>query len=358
MTDPSTTLLIDCAAEIEPGQQVLVLGALDGALAVAAAQRVVPGGKLYLADYDSAALDAAEEALKRAGSTSVVLLSPDRLAEFAAETLDMVLLHILPFPSSALTLRLLHEAGRLLKDDGILYAAGPRDKGIVSVGKRMEELFGQVGTPHYSKGSRVVASLRPRNWQAPSFAERSEAVAVTLRGQQFDLELRDGVFARGSLDEGSALLCEALEIAADEQVLDLGCGGGLVGMLAARLAPNGYATLVDSNTAAVALANDNIVRNRLTNAQAVVSDVAAAVADRRFTLVATNPPFHQGRVQTTDAAMRFIAEAFQVLAPDGAFYLVCNRFLPYERTIREIFGAVREVGGNTRYRVLLAKRQV
>jgi 16S rRNA (guanine1207-N2)-methyltransferase len=204
----------------------------------------------------------------------------------------------------------------------------------------------------------VVASVRPRHWQAPHFVERSEVVSVTLRGQQFDLELRDGVFARGGLDEGSALLCESLEIAADERMLDLGCGGGLVGMLAARLAPEGHATLVDSNTAAVALASDNIVRNRLGNAEALVSDVTAAVAERRFTLVATNPPFHQGRVHTTDTALRFITEAFGLLAPGGAFYLVCNRFLPYERTMRETFGSVREVGGNTRYRVLVAKRQV
>ncbi len=357
MSDPSTTLLIECAAEIVSGQDVLVLGAPDGALAVAAAQRVVPGGKLYLADYDSAALDASEEALKHAGCAGVIALSPDQLAEIADATFDMVLLHILPFPSSGLMLRLLHEAGRLLKTNAILYAAGPRDKGIVSVGKRMEELFGQVGTPRYSKGSRVVASIRPANWHPPAFAERSEVVAVTLRDQQFELELRDGVFARGGLDEGSKLLCEALEIAPDERVLDLGCGGGLVGMLAARSAPNGHATLVDSNTAAVALANDNIARNRLANAKAVVSDVTAAVAAQQFTLVATNPPFHQGRVQTTDTAMRFIAEAFGVLAPHGAFYLVCNRFLPYERMMRETFGTVHEVGGNTRYRVLLSKRQ-
>lgn len=358
MSDPATTLLIDCVTELAPGQQVLIVGALDGALAVAAAQRVVPGGKLYLADYDSAALDEAEEALKRAGYTWVVLLSPDRLAEFAAESLDAVLLHIVPFPSSVLMQRLLHDAGRLLRADGIMYAAGPREKGIVSVGKRMEALFGAAGTVRYGKGSRVVASVRSRDWQPPASALANEVVAVTLRGQQLELELRDGVFARGGLDEGSALLCEVLDLDAAETVLDLGCGGGLVGMLAARLAPQAQVTLVDSNTAAVELARANIARNAITNAEVLVSDATAAVSDRRFTVIATNPPFHQGRVQTTDIALRFISAAQQALAPGGRFYLVCNRFLPYERSLRTAFSDVREVGGNGRYRVLLAEQNL
>src|SRR5262245_62172065 len=122
-TDPATTLLIE-GAEIGPGNQVLILGALDGALALAAAQRASPGGRVYLADYDGAALDRAEEMLRGAGRGDVVLLSPDRVAEFAPGSLDVVLLHIVPFASSALVLRLLYSAGRALRPDGLFYTAG------------------------------------------------------------------------------------------------------------------------------------------------------------------------------------------------------------------------------------------
>ena len=349
-------LLID-ATEIVPGMQVLVLGALDGTLAVEAARRLAPDGTLYLADYDSAALEHAADALRAAGIGGVAVLSPDQVAEFAPASLDAVLLQIVSFASSALLVRLLHDAGRALRPGALLYAAGPREKGIISFGRRMEEMFGAANPVRYAKGNRVIAAVRPEQWRAELPASPQDVQTVEVRGQTLQLELRDGVFARGGLDEGSLLLCAALELAPDAHLLDLGCGGGIVGMIAAQLAPQGRATLIDSNTAAVELAHTNLARNRISNATALLSDGIASVEQQRFNVVATNPPFHQGRVQTTDTALRFIADAPRVRSPVGRFYLVCNRFLPYQRPIVAAFGNAHEVGGNGRYRVLLAQRE-
>jgi 16S rRNA (guanine1207-N2)-methyltransferase len=77
------------------------------------------------------------------------------------------------------------------------------------------------------------------------------------------------------------------------------------------------------------------------------------VKEQRFDLVVTNPPFHMGGIQTTGIGERFIREAAQVLHPRGRFYLVANRFLKYEPTMQTCFHSVEEVGGNTRYKVLL-----
>jgi len=70
----------------------------------------------------------------------------------------------------------------------------------------------------------------------------------------------------------------------------------------------------------------------------------------------TNPPFHLGGIQTMEVAERFIREAAQVLRPRGRFYLVANRFLKYEPTMRAYFKLVEEVGGNTRFKVLRAAK--
>jgi 16S rRNA (guanine1207-N2)-methyltransferase len=99
-----------------------------------------------------------------------------------------------------------------------------------------------------------------------------------------------------------------------------------------------------------------IERLGLTNVQALPSDGTQAVREQRFDLVVTNPPFHAGGVQTTDIGHRFIREAAQVLRPRGRFYVVANRFLRYEPTIRECFGMVEEVGGTGRFKVLRAVR--
>ncbi len=80
------------------------------------------------------------------------------------------------------------------------------------------------------------------------------------------------------------------------------------------------------------------------------------VLAQRFDLVVTNPPFHLGGIQTTQIAERLIREAAQVLRPRGRFYLVANRFLKYEPTMRACFKLVEEVSGNTRFKVLRAAK--
>ena len=96
----------------------------------------------------------------------------------------------------------------------------------------------------------------------------------------------------------------------------------------------------------------------MTNVQVLASDGTQAVKEQRFDLIATNPPFHLGGIQTTEIGERFIREAAQILRPRGRFYLVANRFLKYEPTLRACFHSVEEVGGNTRYKVLLATNPI
>jgi 16S rRNA (guanine1207-N2)-methyltransferase len=112
--------------------------------------------------------------------------------------------------------------------------------------------------------------------------------------------------------------------------------------------------MVDASLAAVDVARRRVEQSGLTNVQLLPSDGTRAVLSQRFDLVVTNPPFHQGGIQTTEIAERFIREAAQVLLPRGRFYLVANRFLKYEPTLRACFKTVEEVGGTTRYKVLRA----
>jgi 16S rRNA (guanine1207-N2)-methyltransferase len=162
------------------------------------------------------------------------------------------------------------------------------------------------------------------------------------------------VFAQGKLDEGTRLLIEALEVQPTDEALDIGCGAGYIGLYIARLASNGFVTMVDASLASIALARHNIAESGLRNISVLAGDGAQAVLSQRFDLVVTNPPFHQGGIQTTEIAERFMREASQVLRPGGRFYLVANRFLKYEPTLRAHFKEINEAGGNTRFKVLRA----
>jgi 16S rRNA (guanine1207-N2)-methyltransferase len=161
---------------------------------------------------------------------------------------------------------------------------------------------------------------------------------ITDRVRDVDLQLhaQPGVFAARGIDDGSRLLVEALEMAEDADVLDLGCGYGVIGIVAAKLAPRGRATLVDCDVRATRLAERNLALNGITNASVVLGDsVHDLPSDARFDIVASNPPTHSGREVLND----FVASAHKVLRPGGQLYIVINRLQSLRREVEKVFGS-------------------
>jgi 16S rRNA (guanine1207-N2)-methyltransferase len=284
----------------------------------------------------------------------------------APATIDVAAMNMLYQPGNAWMIYGLHVAAYALKPGDCLYVVGAKDRGVLSMAKRMQSLFGNMETLVISKGQRVICSRKENNssaWRpqgAPlhvSTTSNALNVVAPLAGarstNQFPA-LLPTVFAEGKLDEGTRLLLEALEVHATDVALDIGCGAGYIGMHIARLASKGHVTMVDASLATVEAARRMVEQSGLTNVQVLASDGTKALPGQRFDLVATNPPFHLGGIQTTEIGERFIREAAQVLRPRGRLYLVANRFLKYEPTLRACFKSVEEVGGNTRYKVLRA----
>ena len=256
-------------------------------------------------------------------------------------TIDVAIMNMLYQPSNAWMMYGLQVAAYALKPGGRLYVVGAKDRGVLSMAKRMQSLFGNLETLVISKGQRVVCSRVENNETRHSPTNQIPALLPTA-------------FARGKLDEGTRLLLESLEVHATDIALDIGCGAGYIGIHIARLASKGHVTMVDTSLATVDAVRHVVEQSGLTNVQVLASDGTQAVKAQRFDLVVTNPPFHLGGIHTTGIAERFIREAAQVLRPRGRFYLVANRFLKYEPTLRACFQNVEEVGGNTRYKVLRA----
>ncbi|HKV02624.1 MAG TPA: methyltransferase, partial [Ktedonobacteraceae bacterium] len=258
----------------------------------------------------------------------------------APATIDVAVMNMLYQPSNAWLIYGLQVTGYALKPGGRLYVVGAKDRGVLSMAKRMQTLFGNVKTLEISKGQRVLCSQKmdQGTWSPDS-------------GQ---ISLVSTIFAEGKLDEGTRLLIEALEVHTTEVALDIGCGAGFIGLHIARLASKGQVTMLDASLVAVDMARHRAEQGGLTNVQVLPSDGVQAVQAQRFDLVVTNPPFHLAGIQTTEIAERFMREAAQVLRPRGRFYVVANRFLKYEPTLRACFKTVEEVGGNTRFKVLRA----
>src|SRR6266702_1528709 len=277
----------------------------------------------------------------------------------APATIDVAILNILYQPSNAWMIYGLQVAAYALKPGWRLYVVGAKDRGVLSIAKRMRSLFGNLETLVISKGQRVVCSHVENNSLVLHSQEGLPHTNATSDTQNVARstnlpDLLPTTFAEGKLDEGTRLLVNALEVHATDIALDIGCGAGYLGMHIAHIASKGHVIMVDASLVAADAARNMVDQSGMTNVRVLASNGTQAVKAQRFDLIVTNPPFHLGGIQTTEIGERFIREAAQVLRPRGRFYLVANRFLKYEPTMRTCFHSVEEVGGNTRYKVLLA----
>ncbi len=352
--------LLSDTIQISPDNHILILNSAADPYVPIAAQQLTTG-TITLAEDNIASLHKIEKILS-SNKLRHVAFHEYALKE-PPETIDIAIMNLLYQPAKAWMIYAIQIAAYTLKPGARLYVIGAKDRGILSIAKQMEEIFGNVETLLISKGNppdggeaegssksqknseqftHYLSQISESGGNAPA----ASRVLAALHGPP--------VFAQGKLDEGTRLLIEALEVQPTDNALDIGCGAGFIGLHIARQATRGHVTMVDASLVSVALAQQNIAESGLTNIKVLPSDGAQAVLSQRFDLVVTNPPFHHGGIQTTEIAERFIREASHVLRPGGRFYLVANRFLKYEPTLRAHFKKVEEVAGNPRFKVLRA----
>ena len=191
--------------------------------------------------------------------------------------------------------------------------------------------------------------------QQPAVPSRRREVDARLRGRSWTFLTDAGVFAREGVDPGTRLLIEAMRIDAGDRVLDLGCGYGPIGLVAATLALRGQVVMVDVNERAVVLARENAARAGLDNVEVFQGDGTAPVRGRTFDVVAMNPPIRSGR----DAVRRLLRESREALRPGGRFYLVVRTAQGARTLAKEVEGMFAQAGEIARgggYRVYEAMK--
>jgi 16S rRNA (guanine1207-N2)-methyltransferase len=258
------------------------------------------------------------------------------------------------------------EAFRALAVGGVCLIAGANDEGAKPAAKLLAQVFGhaRLDAQHSSCRLLVATKLAEAPVDASSISSpwldqhRFHEVPVTVADDRIVLSTRPGVFSWEHLDEASGILGDIMRIAPGESVLDLGCGSGVLGVLAARQSRTGRVVLLDADADAVRCARRTATAAGCRNVEVRASDVTDAVADEAFDVVLSNPPFHLGKGTDLAIPRAFIEQAYARLLPGGRLYLVANRTLPYESLIDECFGEVRTAHDGRRFKVIGAVRRV
>lgn len=353
--------LLATHAQITAGERVLVGPCGHGALGVWAARQTQPRLVTCL-DTNWIAAEMARATGQRNGLSAIGV-------EAVAPRPDQgpwdVVLFLLPKGRDLARLWLLN-AALATAPGGRIYIAGPNRGGIKSFVQDAEALLGPSVLLGYKGGNRVVRLNRsadladplPPIYQQPGLLEGTYAtIPAMVAGVERTLYTRPGVFSRDAVDEGTALLLEALQVRPDERALDLGCGYGVVGLHMATLASRGAVTLVDVDSLACQCARETLACNGVTDAPVLHGDGMAAVPDQPFTLVVSNPPFHAGLDVNLDMTAAFIRESYDALERSGRLVLVANRFLTYQRMLQEYFGRVEVLTRTPQFQVLSAAKR-
>ena len=138
-------------------------------------------------------------------------------------------------------------------------------------------------------------------------------------------------------------------------VLDLGCGYGVVGIVAAVLNRNLHIVMVDVNERAVRIARENTRRHRVVNVEVRQGFLYESVEDLRFDVILSNPPLSAG----LRIVKHIILGAGGLLNENGSFQMVVRSKIGGKRLLKELetaFGNVEVLARKSGYRVLLSKK--
>jgi len=184
-------------------------------------------------------------------------------------------------------------------------------------------------------------------------------VEYPLEGTDLRISSHANVFSRDSLDIGTRFFLQHLPVMAEARdIVDLGCGNGVLGLLAAQRHPGARLHFVDESFMAVASARDNFRRAFGTERSAGfrVGDGLADCPDDAVDLVLCNPPFHQQHAVGDQIARRMFRQAHRVLRRGGELWVIGNRHLGYHVALKRLFGNVQPVASNPRFVILRARR--
>ncbi|WP_223807782.1 class I SAM-dependent methyltransferase [Marinobacter sp. R17] len=173
------------------------------------------------------------------------------------------------------------------------------------------------------------------------------------------VEALPAVFSRDQLDQGTRVFLPSVRevlasLPSGAQVLDLGCGNGVLGLTALLTRDDCTVTFADVSSQALASAKRN-AETRGVAGRARFEHGDGVPRDGRFDLILCNPPFHEGGTVGDHIALRMFRQSAAALAPAGRLLVVGNRHLGYHVKLKRWFGSVQQQAADPKFVVFACR---
>ena len=152
-----------------------------------------------------------------------------------------------------------------------------------------------------------------------------------IQGINLSFLSNSGVFSKDKIDYGTKLLLNSIDI--DDMkgdVLDLGCGIGVIGITIKSKNNLVLVDMVDVNERAINLSKYNMVLNRV-DTHIFISDIYSNV-NKKYDYIITNPPIRAGK----DVIRKFLFDGYDYLEDDGVIYFVMRKDHGVKSMIKEL----------------------
>jgi len=217
--------------------------------------------------------------------------------------------------------------------------------------KLFEKIIGETKTSLAVKKARLIFSeiKESKNSITSPYPK-----CYQLENTSYKICNHANVFSREKLDIGTRFFLEHIPVSdVYENIVDMGCGNGLLGLVAADKNPQAKIIFTDESYMAVESASLNMKSSGLTNeadffAMDCLQKLEADTAD----LILNNPPFHQQHATGDAVAWRMFNDAKRVLKKGGEFLVIGNRHLDYHTKLKKIFGNCELIASNKKFVIL------
>lgn len=224
-----------------------------------------------------------------------------------------------------------------------VFVIGENRGGIRSAEKQLAD-YGDIGKIDSARRCSLyhfTLQQRP-NFDESRFWQRYQLPTLTVCSLP-------GVFSAAALDDGTALLLQTLDHLPQGDILDVGCGAGVIGATIKQKKPQANLWMSDIHALALASTRKTLAENGL-QAEVLASDVFSEIS-AKFDLIISNPPFHDGLDTAYRAVNELIAQAKWHLRPGGELRLVANRHLAYADLLSQHFGHFEVLAQNNQFKV-------